>query len=141
MFQNDQLGPGGSPETLKAWALLLTIFFSEHTYLVVRWMVRTVISKLDSPGRQMERSERIRVRSKYLEESLGEQAKRLAPLMNEKENVISRESLEEEARQGSLQSSNIEGRFWARQRGVQDTLEMGKRFMEKAAVRESKKSQ
>ncbi|KAI9746782.1 MAG: hypothetical protein M4579_007596, partial [Chaenotheca gracillima] len=62
LFSGDGLGPSGTPTDIKGWGLLLTIFFSEHIYLIVRLAVRTVISKMDSPGLQKERAERFLVR-------------------------------------------------------------------------------
>jgi anoctamin-10 len=62
LFSGDGLGPEGTPWNIKAWGLLLTIFFSEHIYLAVQIAVRQVLSKIDSPGLQKERSERFLVR-------------------------------------------------------------------------------
>ncbi|KAB8339152.1 hypothetical protein FH972_022088 [Carpinus fangiana] len=138
MFQQDTLGPGGSPESLKGWALLLTVFFSEHSYLLSRWAVRTVISKLDSPGRQKERAERYRIRRKYLEESFGEQAARIAP-MAEKDAEINRRNLEDEARVSG--SASQQDRFWGRQKGWHETIQVGSSLIQKHLVTDSKKAQ
>ncbi len=62
LFSGDGLGPSGTPWDIKAWGLLLTMFFSEHIYLAVQLGVRKALSKLDSPGLQKERSERYLVR-------------------------------------------------------------------------------
>ena len=70
LFSNDGLGPSGHPKDIKGWALLLTIFFSEHIFLTIRWVIRVAISKLDSPGLQKERRERYTVRKKYFDENL-----------------------------------------------------------------------
>src|SRR5205814_1423566 len=49
LFSGSGLGPDGSPWEINAWGLLLTIFFSEHIYLVVRMSVRAVLNKLEFP--------------------------------------------------------------------------------------------
>jgi anoctamin-10 len=62
LFSGDGLGPDGTPWNIKAWGLLLAMFFSEHIYLGVKIAVRTALSKIDSPGLQKERGERFIVR-------------------------------------------------------------------------------
>ena len=142
MFSNDGLGPDGNPSTIQGWALLLTIFCSEHIYLVVRLAVRFAISKIDSPGQQKERNERFMVRKKYLEaSSLGEDAgddETSAPAVGG-EHGITRASLEEEARQDSLNTSGKQDRFWHRQRSWEESAQVGAGLIEKMAPVESKK--
>lgn len=70
MFSNSDNGPNGSPSNIQLWALLLTVFFAEHLFIVLRLTVRHVISKIDSPGLQKERRERFLVRKQYFEENL-----------------------------------------------------------------------
>lgn len=139
LFSNDGLGPDGTPADIKGWALLLTIFFSEHVYLVVRLAVRLAISKMDSPGMQKERAERFMVRKRYFEESFGEDAMELPPPMDREK--ITRSSLEEEARQGSMRSSTPQDNFWLRQRTWEESAEIGAGLIEKMAPAESKKQQ
>jgi len=139
LFSNDGLGPDGTPADITGWALLLSIFLSEHIYLVVRWSVRKLVSKIDSPGRQRERAERYKIRKSYLQESLGEQPARVAPKAVREQ--ISRNTLEEEARQGSRDTSRVVDRFWQRQRSWQETAQTGARLIEMAAPRESEKQQ
>ena len=139
LFSNDGLGPDGTPATIKGWAFLLTIFFSEHIYLVVRMAVRIVISKMDSPGMQKERAERFMVRKKYLQETLGDDAFEVPP--SHVAEKITRESLEEEARQGSLRTSRPEEPFWLRQRGWEESARVGANLIEKMAPMEGKKQQ
>ena len=130
------LGPDGRPHAIKGWALLLSVFFSEHIFLVTRVLVRTVISKLDSSNMRKERSERFMVRKKYLEDTgMGDLVKPLdgptSPLkamMDEQGNDLSsitRESLEEDARRDSLHDANPKTRFWARQRSWRETEKVG----------------
>ena len=136
MFSNDGLGPDGNPSTIRGSALLLTIFFSEHLYLIVRLAVRTVISKMDSPGMNKERAERYMVRKRYLEEQFGDSAMELPPSQKEK---ITRASLEDDARAGSLKSSSPGDRFWARQKGWEESVQVGNSLIVKMAPEESKK--
>ncbi|KAL5331645.1 hypothetical protein ACEPPN_001180 [Leptodophora sp. 'Broadleaf-Isolate-01'] len=142
LFSGDGLGPSGTPWNIKAWGLLLTMFFSEHIYLAVQLGVRKALSKLDSPGLQKERSERYLVRKKYLEESLGwEKADDAATGGIAAGEKISPSALEEEARQSTLSGHGTpEERFWGRQRGQVETIAIGKSFIAKAAPQEGKES-
>ncbi|OCL05784.1 DUF590-domain-containing protein [Glonium stellatum] len=132
LFSNDGLGPDGNPSTIKGWALLLTIFLSEHVFLLLRWSVRIAISKLDSPGRQKERRERFLVRKQYFEENLSDLRK--IPKMTEAGGKIDRASLEEDARKATLTTSTVEDRFWAHQKGWKETVQVGKGIIERVAV-------
>lgn len=138
LFSNDGIGPDGSPYAIKTWALLLTIIFSEHIYLLIRYAVAIGISKIDTPGREKERRDRYMTRKRYFEESLNETQK--LPVMGEMGEKISRQSLEEEARLGSLKSSRIEDRFWARQRSWRETAQIGSSLIQQAAIEEPKKT-
>ena len=139
LFSNNGLGPDGSPHQIKGWALLLSIFFSEHLFLVVQWMVRLAISKLDSPGLQKERRDRYNVRQQYFEESLNETAN--LPTMSDLNRTINRKNLEEDARQSSLHDSKVEDRFWGRQRGWQETAAVGKNLIDSAPGGEKNKKE
>ncbi|KAI7702414.1 DUF590-domain-containing protein, partial [Hortaea werneckii] len=130
LFSNDGLGPDGKPSDIKGWGLLLSIFFSEHLYLLTRWAVAMAISRIDSPGRQKERRDRFATRKQLFETSL-DQTRRIPP-MSEKAEEITRSSLEEEARQSSLHSATPEERFWMRQRNWKECAQIGKGFIEKA---------
>lgn len=149
LFSGDGLGPDGTPWNIKAWGLLLTMFFSEHIYLGVRLAVRTALSKIDSPGLQKERAERFIVRKlvrcsrqnftganfgrQYIQESMGDDAAEKAAAggiaAGEK---ISTSTLEEEARQSTLKGHGTpEERFWQRQRSQGETIAIGKGFITK----------
>ena len=152
MFSNNGLGPDGRPSAIKGWALLLTIFLSEHIFLLVRTAVRTAISKLDSPNMRKDRSERFMIRKKYLEEAgLGAALKSVAspphsPLQDEKGRSmgeqITRASLEEDARAASLAEANPNTRFWGRQKGWSESERVGLRLIEMMNVTsEGKKDQ
>jgi hypothetical protein len=92
-------GPDGSPWDIRAWALLLAILGAEHVYLVVQFVVRGVIAKMDSPGLQKEKAERFAMRKKLLERmverDVSDEAAGPGVSAGEK---ITREALEEEAR-------------------------------------------
>jgi anoctamin-10 len=136
MFSNDGVGPSGRPGDIKLWALLLSVFASEHIYLLVRLGVRTAISKLDSENMRKERAERYMVRKRYLEETgfvdkKGRQSLRVSSvssggLMKE----ITRKSLEDEVRESSLRESTPVSRFWGRQRGWEEVEKVGVGFIE-----------
>ena len=137
LFSNDGLGPDGTPADIKGWALLLTVFFSEHIYLAVRLAVRLAISKMDTPGMRKEHAERLMVRKRYYEESFGEDAMELPPPMDKEK--ITRSSLEEEARQGTI--STPQDHFWLRQRSWEESFSIGTRLIEKMVPEEGKKQQ
>ena len=133
MFSNDGLGPDGRPTAIRLWALLLTIFFSEHIYIVVRLAVRTAIGKLDSENKRKERAERYMIRKRYLEEAgltnvTGQGVVSLpsSPLSGEgAPEIINRKSLENDARESSLRDSTPVTRFWGRQKGWSETEKVG----------------
>lgn len=141
LFSNDGIGPDGNPSTIKGWGLLLSIFFSEHIYLLLRWAVNVGISKIDSPGRQKERRDSFLVRQQYFKESLALSPRAKPPKISDLAGEITRESLEEEARQSSLINSRIEDKFWARQRHYTETAHVGANFIERAIPLEAKKTQ
>lgn len=130
MFWNDRTGPDGVPSNIQLWALLLTVFFSEHLFILFRWGVRIVLSKLDSPGLQKERRERYLVRKQYFEENLSSLEK--MPTLTSDGAQITRKSLEEDARQGSLRESTPEMRFWGRQRGWKECAAVAQGLIERA---------
>ena len=139
LFSNDGLGPDGTPATIQGWALLLTIFLSEHIYILVRLGVRLAISKIDSPGMQNERAEKFIVRKRHMQELYGEDAiDALPPQVAEK---ITRESLEEDARQASLRTTTPPDHFWSRQKSWEESAKVGAGLIEKMAPAESKKEQ
>lgn len=136
MFADDGMGPDGRPSHITGWALLLSIFFSEHLFLATRWAVSTAISKIDSPGRQKARRQQFVTRRRYFEDSL-DATKHVKPVGEDAEE-ITREMLEEEARTGSLKSATPAERFWKRQRGWQESAKVGKGLMENDVAAEEK---
>lgn len=143
IFSHDPYGPEGDPSNLKAWALLLSILFSEHLYLVVQLIVRYVISGLDSPGLQKERAERFSMRKLHLQETLGEElAESAAATDFTAGETITREALEEEARRASVSGQAAPGQaFWQRQRGAAETIQIGRLFISEAAAANKTKAQ
>ena len=140
LFSFDGSGPGGTPSAIKGWALLLTMFFSEHIYFLVRMGARAAVSKLDSPGLEKERRERYLMRQRYLEETLGKPMTP-EPLPSGEQERISRRSLEEEARQESLTNLGPSDRFWGRQRYWHETAEVGVGIIRKSGPAGAKKTQ
>lgn len=106
LFKNGSGSADGSPWDMSGWALLLSILFAEHAYLVVQLVVRSVIRKLDSPGLQKEKSERYAIRKRLLERMVewdvsGSDAAR-GPGVSGGGEKITRDTLEEEARRLSV---------------------------------------
>ncbi|KAJ4376447.1 hypothetical protein N0V83_001731 [Neocucurbitaria cava] len=130
MFWNTSTGPDGNPSNIQLWALLLTVFFSEHLFILFRMAVRIVLSKIDSPGLQKERRDRFLVRKQYFEENLSAMEK--IPKMSDGGGEITRKSLEEDARLGSLHETTPETKFWGRQRGWRETASVARGFIERA---------
>lgn len=130
MFWNDNTGPSGSPSNIQLWALLLTVFFAEHLFILFRWGVRIILSKLDTPGLQKERRERYLVRKQYFEENLSQLQN--IPTLSEKGGEITRQSLEEDARRSSLSETTAEIRFWQRQRSWRESAAVAKNLIEQA---------
>lgn len=141
LFTGKGMGTDGTPSRTTLAGLLLSMFFSEHIYLLVRHAVRTALSKIDTPGRQKERGERYLVKKRYLEESLGKQ--NVASLVTDgfQSEKIDRNSLEEEARQSSLTDSKVEDQFWKRQRNWTETVKVGEGIIQTSAPKGTKKTQ
>ncbi|KAK5213239.1 hypothetical protein LTR20_009360 [Exophiala xenobiotica] len=129
-------GPDGRPHAICLWALLLSVFLSEHIFLVVRVLVRYAISKFDSAAMRKERSERFMVRKKFLEDAgLADAIKPVAASPNSPlktasgeqvfASMISREALEEDARSDSLTSATPADRFWHHQRSWAESEKVG----------------
>jgi hypothetical protein len=131
LFYGDGMGPDGKPDHVKGWGLLLTMFFAEHIFLGVRMTVRYTLSKLDSPGLQKQRKERFRVRREYLAEALGKaEAEHFAGGGVATGEKFDRNSLEEAARESTLQGHGTpEERFWQRQQGARETIEIGRKII------------
>ena len=142
MFSDGGRGPDGRPSEIQLGALMMTVFLSEHIYLVIRLAVRTIISTLDSENSRKERSEKFMVRKRYLEEAgLGEYVRSsvtsptISPVVSRGgTEPITRRSLEEDARQSSLHDSTPTSRFWGRQRSWVETEKIGLGMIETMAT-------
>jgi len=146
MFSGDGKGPDGLPHKIKLGFLLLSVFLSEHIYLVVRLAVRTAINQLDSANSRKERSERFMVRKRYLEDAgLGHVVRPLANKTQSPLNTgtgqslgqISRQALEEDARKQSLHDFTPAMQFWRRQQSWQESERVGINFIELMDVKGS----
>ena len=142
--EEGHLGATGNREHIAGWALLLSMLASENVFFIVRSAVEHAISKIDTPGKSKERAERFSVRKRYLEESRGEQAARIAPLLKTKtfeEKELNRQNLEEEARNAVLAGNNAEKKFWSRQRSWQESATFGTTLIERSLTAQNKKGQ
>ncbi|KAJ9148907.1 Plasma membrane channel protein [Pleurostoma richardsiae] len=129
LFSGNGHGPDGHPSNIKLWGLLLSILLAEHLYLVVQQVVRYVINKMDSPGLQKERAERFQMRKHLLQETVGAEVAETGPGFKGGEK-ITREALEEEARQQSIKGHGTpEETFWQRQRGAAETIQIGRKMI------------
>ena len=130
MFSNGHEGPNGEPTAIRGWVLLLTIFFSEHIYLMVRYAVRAAMAKLEPPNVKRERTERYMMRKKYLESTVGANSSDDEGDGNEQDHSmevtdITRKSLEEDAREWSTHDTDPAERFWMRQKGWKESAHVG----------------
>ncbi|KAJ5889064.1 hypothetical protein N7495_009105 [Penicillium taxi] len=143
MFSGNAHGPKGEPNDIKGWALLLTIFFSEHLYLITRFAVQTAMTKLEPPNARKERAERFLMRKRYLESTLRAQAEDEEADDNLSSEVsgLTRSALEDDARRTSTHDTDSAERFWMRQRGWMEAAEVGSRIIQAQATAEHKKEQ
>ncbi|KAK9776594.1 putative Plasma membrane channel protein [Seiridium cardinale] len=142
LFANGPEGPGGEPWSISAWGLLLSVLLAEHFYLATQFVVRYVLSQIDSPGLQKERAERFSVRKLMLEETLGQDVHLEKPLPDvptgEK---ITRAGLEEEARQASIHGNRSpEQAFWQRQQGMDETISVGRKLISSMSANKTAKA-
>ncbi|KAJ1331747.1 hypothetical protein MN608_05209 [Microdochium nivale] len=127
LFNNETEGPGGEPWGIKLWGLLLSILLSEHIYLALQFVVRHVLSQIESPGLQKEKAERFGMRRRMLKESIGEDVtKKPTPPTVKSGEKITRQALEEEAREMSVKGSSPEQAFWHRQQGLDESVQVGR---------------
>ncbi|CAG7924765.1 unnamed protein product [Penicillium olsonii] len=142
---NAQHGPNGEPTDIKGWALLLTIFFSEHLYLIVRYVVRAAMARIEPPNSRKERADRYLMRKRYLESSINaegdedDEEDELASQSQAPE--ISRTSLEDDARKASLHGADPAARFWLHQRGWTESAQVGAGIIQAQPARGSVKKQ
>lgn len=151
MFSNgQQAGPNGEPTAIKGWALLLSIFFSEHLYLIVRYVVRAAMSKLEPPNARRERTNDYLMRKRFLDSTIhgGVQIDDEPAGVDEKQlgrgadmADITVKTLEDDARKSSVHMTDDTDRFWLRQRGWHESAKVGESIIRAQASREDKKQQ
>ncbi|CUS07791.1 unnamed protein product [Tuber aestivum] len=106
----------GTRKDLTLWGVLTAIIFSEHIYFATRLVVRTALSKLDSPGLLKERRERFLVRRRFLQESLG---------VDEETEIHELKKIDYGAQAAPTGSSAL----WGKQRGPEETIAVGKEII------------
>ncbi|KAE8380103.1 calcium-activated chloride channel-domain-containing protein [Aspergillus bertholletiae] len=149
MFSNGHEGPNGQPTSIKGWALLLTIFFCEHIYLLVRYAVRATIAKMEPPNVRRERTERYLLRKRFLDSTLqsrtsdDEADEETTPYVDKSQEVseITRASLEDDARTWSRHGTDPAERFWMRQKGWKESAHVGTSIIRALAVKPEPKKQ
>lgn len=147
MFSNGHEGPNGEPTAIRGWALLLTIFFSEHIYLMVRYAIRAAMAKLEPPNAKKERTERYLMRKRYLESTIAARSSDDEGDGNEQDHSmkvpdITRKSLEEDAREWSTHDTDPAERFWMRQKGWKESAHVGATIIKTLATEpQAKKEQ
>lgn len=143
MFSNGRGPPNGEPSAIHGGALLLTIFFAEHIYLIVRYAIRAFIAKLEPPNAKRERTERFLMRKRYLDSTIRtqsdddeapEEASAAIP-------DISRESLEDDARATTMHDVDPAERFWSRQKGYTESAKVGAGIIRNQLANANKKNQ
>ncbi|KAI8632158.1 DUF590-domain-containing protein [Xylariaceae sp. FL1651] len=137
LFSGDGEGPGGDPSKVNVVGLLVTVLFAEHFYIGTQFIVRYVLSQMDSPGLQKERAERFAMRRQFLEETLRPDAMEASvpptPQAGEK---ITHAALEEEARSISTGNGGTPDKlFWLRQQGMDETIQIGRKLISQANSR------
>ncbi|KAH7328319.1 calcium-activated chloride channel-domain-containing protein [Stachybotrys elegans] len=132
----------GSLANVSGSTFLLGLFLAENFYLATQRIVRFVMSKLERPGLQKERKARFLVKKRLVEENLGQAVEEKAATPGiEASDRITREALEEEARRISTRGhGSPQELFWQRQRGMNETIEIGRRMIAQSAAEDDKAS-
>jgi hypothetical protein len=138
MFSNEGLGPDGNPTDIRGWMLMVTIFFAEHIYLAVRYVVKATISKIETPSIRQEHNQKILLRKSYLGTLRGPQTK---PDIGDKTAETTHASLEEDARARTLQEAHPSDQFWGRQKNWSESLQIGTTIIKAYQGPEAKKQQ
>ncbi|PKY05745.1 DUF590-domain-containing protein [Aspergillus campestris IBT 28561] len=138
--------PNGAPTAITGWALLLTIFFSEHLYLMVRYAVSATLSKMDPPNVRQERTDCYLLRKKYLDSTIAarssdDEEEQSAPQPDETGEIpdITRKTLEDDARRWSRHGMDSAERFWMRQRGWRESAQVGSSMIQALSSHEKKR--
>lgn len=67
MFRSHGDGAGELTSDVTGWMLLLTIIFAEHAYLLLRWVVQTIIATVDTPTRKMHKAQKYLLRKQHMD--------------------------------------------------------------------------
>ena len=114
MFSGDaDSAPDGTPKGIRAWALLLTVFTAELSFLVVRWVVRSVISTLESDGEDGRQAQDVHA----------------AAAVRRREPQGAADARRSRSRRRSCRG--VEQPFWAKQKGWSDVCKAGGSIMER----------
>lgn len=147
MFSNGHTGQNGERSIVKGWALLLTIFFSEHLYLIVRYAVRAAMSKLEFSNVRQERTERFLVRRKFLDSTNNAEGEGRVDLPEEEKPTVKppptvRVSLEDNTEVSASELVDPAALFWTRQKGWMESASFGAEIIQSyATTAEVKKQQ
>jgi hypothetical protein len=114
--------PDEEPGEVKAWALLLTIFFAEHIYLAVRYVVEVTMSKIETPSMRQARAQQFLMRQKYLESSVGARGWSDDSELESQAGDTPPEQEADAEPQDGISSSE---RFWSHQRSWKDSVNVG----------------
>ncbi|KKA28926.1 hypothetical protein TD95_002486 [Thielaviopsis punctulata] len=114
-----------------AWGLLLVIFLAEHLYLAMQFLVRSVMSNLDSPGLQKVRKERFQMKKRMLLATSNADSSMMAnqdgvPGIEESERIIRRE-LNKDMDRAEMRGQAIpEEVFWHKHQTMAETIDAGR---------------
>lgn len=125
LFSAESLGSDGAWFDPRVGAIL-TIFFSEHLYLIARLLVRFALSTVESPGRKMQRAERYRLRKSLLEENFHENLHKIPVIAEMEKTETYRSNVDEEI-------STLESRFWSRQKTISEQINFGSHLISKGS--------
>ncbi|RKF57030.1 Uncharacterized protein OnM2_077066 [Erysiphe neolycopersici] len=141
LFSENVLGSDGTPDNIKAWRLLLTIFISEHIYLATKLVVKKIISNLHSFEHRVEESQKLKTRKTYFEKIINENSIGKFSSQTIYDGTITKESVTRDhiLNHQPEDSKNMRYEFWQCQFNVTKTIELGKNFISMAKSRESKK--
>ncbi|KAL5335070.1 calcium-activated chloride channel-domain-containing protein [Aspergillus crustosus] len=147
MFSTSTHGPNGEPSAIKGWALLLTIFFAEHLYLLVRYVVQVTIAKFEPHNVRRAKTEQYMLRKRYLESTLGarssDEEEEIPVAKDESQELsdITRRTLEDDARTLTKHTTGAEERFWMRQKGWRESAKVGSSIISSQVSEGTKKEQ
>ena len=127
---------------LSADGLLLAVLFSEHIYFGARMLVKGILSKIPSPGKEKERRERFMVRKRYLEESVGQDNDLMQREYEATGGEYTKVGVTPSGEKDAPLSEGLPAeRFWNKQIGWEQAFQAGIGIMEYCKGAEAKKKQ